>query len=159
VSLEKYTVRAPDGCLSYVDFAEMMRVPHGTVKRWVHEGMPVDRHATRKRCWVPVQAATKWLESRQPHTAKYYESSYIYVAQRRPDGAIKIGWTRDIERRLRELRKGIRSPVTLIACVPGDHAGELSLQERFAAHRVDGEWFMCEGRVAEFVESVGLAFR
>lgn len=92
--------------LSYKEFAEQIGATHGSVKRWVHEGMPVNRD------WPSVPridpgAAERWLDEhpRRPTTVR--RESVVYFAER-ADGGIKIGFTNDVDRRMRELRKEFR---------------------------------------------------
>ena len=59
---------------------------------------------------------------------------------------VKIGYTgKDVDARLRALQTGSAAPLRLIAVHVGDKAEEARLHEKFAAHRVHGEWFeICE---------------
>lgn len=62
------------------------------------------------------------------------DSHRVYFATR-PDGLIKIGYTKDLKQRMRMLG------VELIATVRGGRALESALHHRFARSRVEGEWF------------------
>lgn len=123
------------------DFAESIGAKNGTVKRWVHEGMPVRRsgHVVR----VDPAEAQAWIAARpRLYSVTFNRRSVVYFA-RRDDGAIKIGFTSDVQRRLREIRKEERltSTPVLLATFDGDKRLELMLHERYARHRIDGEWF------------------
>jgi hypothetical protein len=131
------------------EFAAHIGVPHGTVKRWLHEGLPAVRRGGRaERCrltlTIDVEAALAWISERYPKTLSFNRRSVVYVARRSTDGAVKIGFTSDIERRVRELRKENRTAVDLIALLPGAKPDELRLHARFAEKRLDGEWFAAE---------------
>ncbi len=142
------------GMCTYKEFAIKHGVPHGTVKRWAHEGMPVLLVSDdRRRRLIDESDAEAWLAARRPHSVSFYKSSTVYVVQRLSDGAIKIGYSRDLERRLRELRKETGAAVVFVAGFPGGRAEEMALQERFAHRRIDGEWFTQAGDVTAFLEA------
>lgn len=94
-------------------FAEHLGVAHGTVKRWLHEGMPAHRHNRRVR--IDVQRATEWIREHYGRTIAFDRKAVVYFAIR-SEGAVKIGWSSDVLRRVQELRKATRSPVELLAC-------------------------------------------
>jgi Meiotically up-regulated gene 113 len=56
-------------------------------------------------------------------------------------GPIKIGFTDDLPRRLREIQSHSPVKLTVLASVGGGIFAELEYHERFAAHRLHGEWF------------------
>lgn len=127
------------GTASYPRFAAIVGVRVGTVKRWVHEGMPVDKSSMLPR--VIVDEAKAWVEKHRGKSVAINRSAYVYVAER-DDGAVKIGWTSDIRRRLRELEKdSCGKSVSLVTIVRGDKPLELRLHDVFAANRIDGEWY------------------
>lgn len=122
-------------------FAEHIDVAHGTVKRWLHEGMPARRDGCH--VWITPDDGKAWIAARYPNrqSIAIARRAFVYVAHRLSDDAVKIGWTSDVMRRVAELRKLSRAPVELVACFPGNKPTELSLHARFAAQRIDGEWF------------------
>lgn len=120
--------------LTYRELAAELGIPHGSVKRWAHEGMPVERMGSAVR--VDPDRARAWLASTRKRPL-IQRSERVYFA--RAEGRIKIGWTGDVDRREREL--GAR----IVADVPGSRALELALHGLFAGLRVDGEWFRAEG--------------
>lgn len=77
---------------------------------------------------------------------------------------VKIGFCQgtrvDLEgRRLRVLQIGNARQLKLLAIMPGDHAMELKLHERFAEERVRGEWFKHHQRLDDFIEVVRKRYR
>lgn len=126
------------GTLSLLAYAARIQVRAGTVKRWRHEGMPALMIGEFVR--VRPDEADAWVKEHHAASVAFGRSSVVYVARRDTDSAIKIGWTSDVERRMKELRKEGGS-VVLLAVLPGDKPDELRLHEQFAAHRLDGEWF------------------
>lgn len=66
---------------------------------------------------------------------------------------VKIGWSRNVAKRIRELQIGLPLELTLRAEIPGDAAIEKQLHCRFQAQRTRGEWFLLEGELAAWVEA------
>lgn len=140
-------------------FADEIGVAHGTVKRWLHEGMPARREKEGQRgshgTWIDPAKAKAWLEERFKgrKTIAFERRSFVYLAERE-DGAIKIGWSSDPMRRVFELRRYMRSAVQLVALFPGDKRVENALHERFRKQRIEGEWYSAGGEVAAFVKRI-----
>lgn len=65
----------------------------------------------------------------------------VYVIADRGRGLLKIGTTSNLSRRLATLRRETGSDLRVIGTRPGSFAEERSAHERFAAARVQGEWF------------------
>lgn len=142
----------PAGTMSGQAFAASIGVRYGTVKRWTSEGMPV--HRSNGLVHVDPDKANAWIDANRKDTIALLRASTIYVARRSSDGAFKIGWSSDVARRIQELRKLTRSEVALVVAFPGDKPDELRLHERFAADRIDGEWFRASAALAAFVDGV-----
>jgi hypothetical protein len=132
--------------LSYAQFAEVLQVKHGTVKRWRHEGMPVTETWAGPR--VDPSAAREWIR-KHARQSTIGRQPTIYFAQR-PDGAIKIGFCGDVERRMLELRKRARGLV-LLATMPGDKRTELRLHKAFASSALGEEWFSPSDALLSFI--------
>jgi hypothetical protein len=137
-------------------FAERIDVAHGTVKRWLHEGMPARRTdcGGRGGVWITPADGLAWVEARYPKSIARGRCGVVYVAVRATDGAVKIGWTSDVMRRVQELRKLACSAVELAACFPGDKPDELRLHARFSEDRLDGEWFRPSDALLAFVNGL-----
>lgn len=71
-------------------------------------------------------------------------------------GPIKIGHGRNVEYRLSNLQMGNPNQLTLLTWFPCDNAAQLEaeLHERFAAHRLRGEWFAPAPELLELVRSI-----
>lgn len=137
----------PGGPLSYADAARSLGVKHGTVRRWVHDGMPVDRSGAQPR--IRLDDARAWIsEHARPST--FQRSTVVYFV-RRADGAVKIGFCGDIERRLAELGRA-HGDLELLATMPGDKRTEGHLHATFAAHALGEEWFAPAPALLAFVE-------
>ena len=149
-SKSKWHLYAKPGDMDGKGFALSIDVPNGTIKRWVGEGMPVRR--VRDLLFVDPIAARMWITARGLRIDSH-RSSVVYFV-RRADGAVKIGWTSDLERRLRELRKESRTTITLLAAIPGDKPDELRLQKRFVEYAIGDEWFTESPKIIAFVTSI-----
>lgn len=77
---------------------------------------------------------------------------YFIVA----DCFVKIGWTVDARKRLKELQTGCPFPMELRALLPGGVREETALHQRFKAYRIrrGNEWFRLEGDLAAYLESI-----
>lgn len=73
---------------------------------------------------------------------------------RRPDGAIKIGYTGDIGVRIKELSRQQGCDLQLLAWKPGGRDAEAALHKRFWRDRLDGEWFHPSGRLLAYVDKI-----
>lgn len=133
------------------EYAERIGVPHGTVKRWRREGLPGVLGS--RQLSVDVAAADAWVTEHHPKSIAFDRASCIYFAQR-DDGAVKIGWSSDVMRRVAELRKATGANVILLAAFPGDKPDELRLHARFAAHALDGEWFAPNREIDALLASI-----
>lgn len=132
----------------------MLGCPHGTIKRWLLEGMPA-RRTTDRKVWIQPEEAREWVSTRFPKgSLALRRASSVYIAQR-VDGPVKIGWTSDVLRRVAELRKESNQNVVLAACLPGTKSTELSLHSRFADRRLEGEWFDID--VSDAIEALRAA--
>lgn len=63
----------------------------------------------------------------------------VYFAE--CNGAIKIGFTATLAKRITHLQTASAFPVTLIDAVAGDRATEQALHRKLDAFRLEGEWF------------------
>jgi hypothetical protein len=143
--------RATRDTVTIKEFAADVRIRLGTLRRWVTEGMPVERLG-RSVCVKP-EAAREWIAHRYPQTIATSRRGMLYMAERANDNAVKIGWSSDVERRMRELRRDTGSPIVLLLVVPGDKPEELALHERFSGDRIVDEWFRQSDALMSFIES------
>lgn len=75
----------------------------------------------------------------------------VYFIQAGAAGPIKIGFARDVARRLGNMRVANASPLVLRAQMPGDVGDERALHIRFAAIRIRGEWFEPADPLLEYI--------
>lgn len=73
------------------------------------------------------------------------------------DGHIKIGVTSgSIKKRFHALATAHHRPLTLLATITDKDGGlEFALHQRFAAHRIRGEWFTAAPEILEYIKAEG----
>lgn len=81
-------------------------------------------------------------------------TKHIYFIEAGDGGPIKIGVTKDIDKRIKQLQPGTTAPLRLLASIPGSHADERTLHRYFAVERRNGEWFSGGGAVRAFAMSI-----
>src|SRR3990167_10384974 len=77
---------------------------------------------------------------------------HIYFAQM-ATGAIKIGFTTDLDKRHSNLSHGCPGGVTILTSFFGTPGAEAWLHRTFAAHRISGEWFEPTDDLLELINS------
>lgn len=88
-------------------------------------------------------------EQTKPAAPKPPEPGWIYYLQ--SGGHIKIGWTSDLERRMRAYPPGSQ----LLAVHAGTRADEATMHRRFAVHRTHGrEWYPLAADLMRHIASV-----
>ncbi len=102
------------------EYAEHLGISQSTVKRWLREGLPAKRFGRDVN--IQPADADPWVKANRRKSVSFNRQSLVYVVQRGADGALRFGWTSDIIRRLRELRRDERDSVTLVAALPGESA-------------------------------------
>lgn len=76
---------------------------------------------------------------------------WVYYVRAEGTGLIKIGFARDVARRLHNLRAASASRLSVVHTVPGRLADERAAHVRFARLRSHREWFREEGELAAFL--------
>jgi uncharacterized protein YdaU (DUF1376 family) len=76
-------------------------------------------------------------------SSQEHEPGYIYLARRDSDGAIKIGSSNNVPRRIAQLKYKHRDSISLVGsfAVPDMCDAESALHKRFSNKRLHGEWF------------------
>lgn len=78
------------------------------------------------------------------------ENVYFIAA----DGAIKIGYSANVSKRMAQLQTGAACKLKLLAMYPGGAALEKRLHEEFKTHRLEGEWFRDHRTIRRFAAAV-----
>lgn len=92
-------------------------------------------------------------ETIKPKRRRLEKGEGIYFISAGPS-RIKIGWTSDIARRMKELQIGAAPRLALLAFVPGTKAEEAGLHQRFAHLHVRGEWFRATSELTEAIRAI-----
>jgi len=71
-------------------------------------------------------------------------------------GLIKIGVSKDVEKRIASLKNGSPVPLTLLGYIQGSRALEAELHERFADIRDHGEWFQATDVLRQYIAEADL---
>ena len=83
------------------------------------------------------------IRAERAEKLRFRSRRWVYFMQERgnPAAPIKIGISRDVERRRGELQRAERVILTCLASFEGTIRDEAEMHARFAAHRLHGEWF------------------
>lgn len=88
-----------------------------------------------------------------------FGGSQIYVIKRKGARLVKIGVTRQLDRRMRALATGAGAELQLLVAFPGERGDEQMLHDRFAAYRKRGEWFEYTGPIERWVKEMQITGR
>jgi hypothetical protein len=91
------------------------------------------------------------LEARSATDTKP-KKGHIYFIQQGENGAIKIGYSTDPEKRLRTLRTASPYPLQMRLVIEGSKKLEKELHDKFADCQLDGEWFEATDVLLRFME-------
>lgn len=83
--------------------------------------------------------------------SKPHEEGRVYAIDD-GQGCVKLGWTKDPVRRLREMNVSDAGRLTLIGSASGTRTHEAKLHALLKPWRERGEWFRKEGAVLAFLE-------
>lgn len=72
---------------------------------------------------------------------------FVYFIQGSCGGAIKIGYSKDPEERLKTLQTGYPDILKILLLVPGSERTEQYFHNKFAEYRLNGEWFRPESAI------------
>lgn len=89
------------------------------------------------------------------------DGKYVYF-MRRQDGHIKIGYTKDPQRRIQGIRTALRSSgqpggAAILALVHGGRAVEKYLHDAFRDDHVGGEWFRPSSSIYALIYEIAIA--
>jgi hypothetical protein len=101
--------------------------------------------AVRGEAPVPTQRPRKL----PPYLKDFGETGYVYFL--RMGRAVKIGFTRDVRKRMSAIQSSCPAPTEVLKVIPGVVNTERYFHEHFAEYRLSGEWFSLEGDLCAFL--------
>jgi len=144
--------------LSSGEAAKLLGVTRGAVGRLCADGVLADAFVTGGRHWRIPRASVLALLPAPPVADQPVpvKGPYIYLLEAPSLGLVKIGTATNVKQRIAGLRTMLPIDVELVAVFDGGLAEERQLHQRFAQHRVRGEWFASEPvKAALCSEAVG----
>ncbi len=104
------------------------------------------RHRNKDYCRKCVEAGFVKIES---PTKSCRPQSVYFIAD--AYGHVKIGYATSVQDRFRDLQVAHASELTILLDIPGGPKLEKELHQRFADHRVRGEWFALSSEILEYI--------
>jgi hypothetical protein len=68
-------------------------------------------------------------------------------------GLVKIGYSRNVDKRMQVLATGSPRPLRVLLTIPGTRSDEGAFHEMFKAEHMRGEWFRLSARIERFIAS------
>jgi hypothetical protein len=103
-----------------------------------------------RRAQHPLDSLEHASETARPGDLLFGDIVY-FVQCNGADGPIKIGWTRGLRGRLKELRIANPYRLTVLGALKGRATQEAQIQARFKHLRVAGEWFTPAPELLAFI--------
>lgn len=99
------------------------------------------------------QAVRRCLAERGLASApRYFPPGHVVYFVRAGE-AIKIGFAKDVARRVRSLQTGQAQRLELLGTIPGDRQRERDLHARFYHLRIRGEWHRSDKELLDFIDA------
>lgn len=95
----------------------------------------------------PIARATR-LKSPPP-----FIGDVVYFLEASSAHVIKIGWSRYVGGRIKNLRTGSPVPLRFLGCIAGGMNLERELHMKFAKYRKHGEWFRASVELRQFIDA------
>lgn len=105
-----------------------------------NEGIKADRIKKEIDNHMREERELELIDERAEKKTKKFKG-YIYFIQGQYGGAIKVGFSIDPRKRLKELQTGYPDTLRILLMIPGDEATERTLHRQFEGARLKGEWF------------------
>lgn len=78
----------------------------------------------------------------------------IYFIHDPKTDQVKIGYSDNPDRRLKQFQTANGSPLVMLAVIPGLITEERRLHDQFSEYREKGEWFRYEGSLEVYIDSL-----
>ena len=79
--------------------------------------------------------------------------SYIYFIEDSQNKTIKIGISKKVLSRFKNLQTSNSNSLNLIGAIPGDYSLESQLHSKFKKYRINGEWFKKHKDILSYIKS------
>lgn len=131
----------------------------GTLEYGYLPGQEIPSYArTKKGPWQCLDSYGRVVEEkvswRPLHLAE--EEGYVYFIQQGESGPYKIGWSKDVERRLGELQVANPFPLHIRAVLEGTRMLESETHARFKSASMAGEWFENTDEIRAFLAQLSV---
>lgn len=127
-----------------------------TMRLWAGSGPPSsdELRSMEREAQKLTLELRDWLEIRSFRTMKSHRralSAGAVVYFVRAGDKVKIGFSRNLRRRMIDLQNASPIELELIHTMPGSTFTEHKLHVQFSNQRAGGEWFRYEGPIADFI--------
>lgn len=122
--------------------------------RWHEYNRRKEEEAKAKLYDEERKRKLKEARTQQSINQKYKQKypGFVYFIQGSTGGAIKIGYAKNVEARLKTLQTGYPDTLVILCAVPASPTNEKYLHEKFKYHKLHGEWFKPVPEIMEFVK-------
>lgn len=79
-------------------------------------------------------------------------SGKVYFIQAGDNGAIKIGYTDNVNKRLKQIQTGNPYKLNLLKVINGNYETERTIHKLFSKDRLEGEWFTPTKELLKFID-------
>jgi excisionase family DNA binding protein len=131
------------------DIAERWQCKEARIYKLIREGR-LRAFRLGKLIRVPIEAVEEFEENRHEDVPPKSKSGYVYFVG--VGGSVKIGFARNVERRLTYLRAANHESLVILHVEDGTAADEARLHNRFSHLRRHSEWFSLSGELAEYLK-------
>ncbi len=114
-------------------------------------GLRVDIPRKHRHTQAQLQTLSEILEANSLKQERLRQAR-VYFLLNRHSNLLKIGFSQDVERRVKDLQFASGQDLVLLRTEPGARSEEKSLHIRFQHLRVKGEWFSYDGELKAYLE-------
>lgn len=133
-----------DSVLRYMDINDMIPDVEAMTDTWAGEAgyyqwrLTTLAHPNFLRLFLEEQKSLQYVSD---HMRRKATPALVYFVQQGDDGPIKIGASRNFDKRLRTLRTHSPVELNVLGTFPGGFDLERELHHELMDHQLEGEWF------------------
>jgi len=146
--------------IEHRDTKEFWRVFGKVVEKWswAKDDPRWEEWKKKKAARDEAKKAQQEIEKRRTYKkpSKGDLKGFIYFIQGECGGPIKIGYTTDLEQRLKSLQTGYPDRLELLLAFPANPNYEKAIHKQFEEYRLNGEWFKPTPEVLKKIRYFGL---